>query len=280
MEIDGYSLHNVWKAINMRFLGGNPDYTGKDGFFLMKGRDYSIFKSDITLKCHTLILLEDVYPLFKKERRIKILTNKYLDAALWKYGLEGLRNAKRIMGDKTSTGFFPKSYLLQFKLNNPNLETGKGGGCLIGIVLSWVNNRWNLQVFSRVTEVTINLLADMYFIQALIKELVNEGDLPGVTFPTINTVWNIALANQKRDRVPLFLLFTQGDIGVKDFMLSKPTNRWQKVIVDHFWKIFIYPEKINWAQRKRWALKFQELSQMDWTIIKEIYKDDIKNEVL
>lgn len=270
MEINGYSLHNVWREINMKFLGGDPDRNVTDGFFLMKGRDYAIFKSDITLRCHTLILPEDVYPLFRKEKRIKVLTNKYLDKTLWEYGLEGLRNAKRTMGDKTSTGFFPRSYLLQFKLSNPKLETGKGGGCLIGIVLSWVNDRWNLQIFSRITEVTINLLADMYFIQALIRELVNEGDLPGVTFPTINTVWSIALANQKRDRVPLFLLFCYGDEFVRGFMLSKPTNnRWQEVIVNHFWKIFIYPEKINWAQRKRWASKFKELSQIDWTLIKE-----------
>lgn len=265
MEIRGYSLYNVWKAINMRFLGGDPDKNTEDAFSLIESRNYSIFKSDITLRCNTLILPENTYPLFKKERRIRILTRKYFDEDLWNEGVRGLRNASS----------FPKSFLLQFRLSNPKLETGKGGGCLIAIVLSWVNERWNLQIFSRVTEVTVNLLADMYFIQSLIKKLVDDGDLPGVKFPTLRTTWDIALANQKRDRVPLFLLFNFGDIMVKQFMLSKPSNRWQKVIIDHFWKTFIYPEKINWAQRKRWALKFQELSQMDWTIIKEVYKDDL-----
>jgi len=261
MEINGHSLYNVWRGVNMKFLSANSlDKGFKNDFYLPKGRDYSLFQSDVTLRCDSLFLPDDVHPLFKIERRIKNLLHKYLvDEDLWKKEVEGLRGATN----------FPKSFQFQFHLSNPKLETGKGGGCLIGMTLSWVNDRWNLHVYSRVTEVTINLLADMYFIQFSIKKLIEEGDLKKIEFPRLNIIWNFALANQKRDRVPLFLLFNYGDTFVRDFMLSEPTNRWQKTVVDHFWNIFIYPEKVNWAQRKRWSLKFLEASHVDWKTMKE-----------
>lgn len=265
MEIRGYSLYDIWEEINLRFLLANPDNKWED-FSLLKGRNYSIFKSDITLRCCSLRLPENVHPLFEKERRIKLLTRKYIDETLWEEGLRGLRRA-------TS---FPKSFLFQFRLSNPKLETGKGGGCLIGLVLSWVNDEWNLHIYSRITEITINLLADMYFIRFLIKKLIEDKDLQKVKFPILNTIWNIALVNQKRDRVPLFILFSNGDESVKNFMLAPSNTRWQKVIKEHFWDIFIYPEKINWAQRKRWALKFQEVTSYDWKEIKNAHISKLK----
>lgn len=260
MKIQGHSLYNVWRGVNMKFLSVKSG----EGLFL-PNRDYAIFGSGITLRCDSLTLPQGVSPLFDVERRIKLLTRKYINESLWNAGVEGLREMKHT----TSTGPFPKSFLLQFQLSNPNLETGKGGGCLIGLVLSWVNNKWNLHVYSRITEITINLLADMYFVQSLIRKLVYEGDLKRVDFPILNTTWNFALVNQKRDRVPIFLLFNWGDGFVREFMLSEPTNHWQKVIIEHFWKTFIYPEKVNWAQRKRWSLKFLELSELDWNKVKE-----------
>lgn len=262
MEIEGRSLYEVWKRVNMKFLSASSlDKGFKNDFYLPKGRDYSLFKSDVTLRCDSLALPSFVFPLFDIERRIKLLTRKYLvHEDLWKKEVEGLRGA-------TS---FPKSFQFQFHLSNSKLETGKGGGCLMGMILSWVNDRWNLHIYSRVTEVTINLLADMYFIQDLIRRLIKEGDLKKIEFPELNTIWNFALANQKRDRVPMFMLFSYGDEFVRDFMLlCKPTNRWQETIVDHFWNIFIYPEKVNWAQRKRWSLKFLETSHIDWRTMKE-----------
>jgi hypothetical protein len=264
MQIKGDNLWEVWKNINFHFIGADPDV--HNGFYLPKGRDYTLFKSDFTLRCRSLGgLPENVYPLFEKERRIKLLTRKYLNESLWEEGVRGLRRA-------TS---FPKSFLLQFRLSNPKLETGKGGGCLIGLVFSWIEGKWNLHVYSRVTEVTVNLLADMYFIQFLIKRLIEDGDLQGVEFSSLNTIWNIALVNQKRDRIPLFFLFAYGDGAAEGFMLDIPHGRWQRTVKKHFWDIFIYPEKINWAQRKRWSLKFKETSHRDWPKIKERYYEDI-----
>ena len=262
MEITGHSLYNVWRGVNMSFINMNCE-----GLFLPR-RDYAIFGTDVILRCNSLTLPQGVSPLFNVEKRIKLLTRKYINKDLWEAGVQGLRTMK--YRENTSTGLFPKSFQLQFQLSNPNLETGKGGGCLIGLVLSWVRGKWNLHIYSRVSEITINLLADMYFVQSLIRKLVYEGDLKKIEFPILNTTWNLALVNQKRDRVPIFLLFNYGDAFVRDFMFSKLTNPWQKRIIDHFWKVFIYPEKVNWAQRKRWSLKFLELSQKDWKMVKAI----------
>lgn len=262
MEIIGYNLHEVWKRVNMNFIS-----MGGNGLFLPR-RDYAIFGLDVTLRCSCLTLPENVSPLFDIEKRVKLLTRKYINKELWEAGVKGLRTMK--YRENTSTGLFPKSFQLQFQLSNPNLEAGKGGGCLIGLVLSWVRGKWNLHVYSRVSEITINLLADMYFIQSLIKGLTEAGDLKKIEFPILNTTWNLALVNQKRDRVPIFLLFNYGDVFVREFMLSKTPNPWQEIIIDHFWKVFIYPEKVNWAQRKRWSLKFLELSQKDWKMVKAI----------
>lgn len=268
MEMIANSLYRTWIGLNNGFIGADPD-NPKSGFVLMAKRDYSMFKSDIVLRCDTLELPDEVWPLFRKEDRIKILTRNYLDPILWQEGLNRLRDRKYQIARTTPVGwFFPKAFLFQFHHSKTKAKIPTGGGCLIGFVLIWFNDEWHLHIFSRMTEVTINLLADMYFIQSLIKKLINEGDLRKVDFPHLDTVWNIALANQKRDRVPMFLLFTDGDDQVKRFMRSESSTRWHRIIKEYFWDTFIYPEKVNWAQRKRWTDKFLENTKVDWRKLK------------
>lgn len=262
MEIIGNSLYDTWIGLNNAFIKTDPDNSLGEKFILMARRDYAMFKSNIVLKCDSLQLPDKEFFLFKKEKRIQLLSRKYIDPVLWEEGVDRLK-AKKYQNPR----FYPKAFVFQFHYQGRVSPTG--GGCLVAFVLSWFDSNWHLHVFSRTTEVTINLLADMYFIRFLVSDLINKGYLQGVEFPLLDTMWTFSLANQKRDRIPPYLLYTQGDSGVKKFMFAKPKNRWQKCIQDNFWDTFIYPEKITWEQRKRWTDKFLENTKIDWRFLSE-----------
>ena len=262
MEIVGSTLYDTWIGLNNAFIRTNPDNSLGEKFILMARRDYAMFKSNIVLKCDSLWLPDKEFFLFKKEKRIQLLHKRYLDPVIWQEGVDRL-TANKYQNPR----FYPKSFLFQFHHRGKISPTG--GGCLVAFILYWFDSSWHLHVFSRMTEITINLLADMYFIQSLILDLINDKHLQGVkNFPLLDTIWTFTLTNQKRDRIPPYLLYTGGDSAVKKFMSAKPKNRWQKCIQDNFWDTFIYPEKVNWAQRLRWTNKFLENTKIDWRKLK------------
>jgi hypothetical protein len=203
------------------------------------------------------------------DRRMTLLGNRYIDPELWQEGVERLV-ARRSRMARTN----PLSFVIPFhRRATSERKVPAGGGCLQTITFIWVNGRWELHVALRASEITARLIADMLFVKRSVNAIVEEVNFKKWE-PKTRIVWDIALASQMKYLVPLYVLFAEGEGQViNEYTSGKPEGIWQNIIWEHFWDTFIYPERITWAQRRKWSEKFLEMTSAPWAKLAKAGRD-------
>jgi len=251
MRLTAKTAYEAWQKLNHVFLADDS------GSMIMPGRDFSHAKYNVQLRVtNGFGLPDDPPPFFNMERRLKTLETRYIDPDLWKEGVERLL-ARR----DRATGTYPNTFLVQFhRRETRERKVPAGGGCLVSLNFTWFKKRWHLHVLSRASEITARLLADMYFVERAVNRVIEEAQVRKWDPDNLIIDWTLLLPSQMKYMVPIFLLFVEGEEAIKSMMVDPPLNDWHKIVQEHFWKEFIFPEKIKWAQRRKWSEKF-----LTWT---------------
>lgn len=256
MQIKAPTLYEAWKGINNSFINDDPSDA-----MLMPGRDFSFVKYNIELDAQGFGLPETPPPLFNKDRRVKLLEKRYIDPYVWDEGINRLIERR-----DRSTGSQPNSFLMLYHRRDTNeRKVPAGGGCLVSLNFTWWNKGWHLHILSRASEITNRLLGDSYFVKHSVDKIIEATGLKKWDPENVHITWNLLLPSQMKYMVFHFLLYTEGVEVLKDFVTSPPKNAWQEVVIEHFWKEFIHPEKISWAQRRKWSEQFiKETPEVNW----------------
>lgn len=248
-------LYEAWKSLNDEFL-----FSWGDDQFLIAGRDLPPRResSSVTYGCEISGIgfnLPEAQPFVGVDRRIRLLRGRYVDPTLWNESLNRLDLKKKNLGG-------PMSYVFPFHRAATGAPTG--GGCLISVTLSWYRKSWRIHVMSRASEITIRLLGDMYFIQHMVDEIIEQIPLKNwPEKPPIN--WHFLMCSQKRYVIPYYLLHTRGEAFVLDYMTDpKPKNLRHSGVQEYFWDSIVHPERVTWVQRRKWSEKFMRDSTLEW----------------
>jgi len=257
------TLYETWLKLNDDFL-----FTMTDDEFLLagrelpRGRDFSYMTYNITLSAKGFGLPES-NPFMKQDRRIKLLRGRYVHDILWKEALQRLKEK----GTKSSQG--PMSYVMPFYRTK---STPTGGGCLISLVFSWYNKSWKIHIMSRASEITIRLLGDMYFLESMVKEVLEEVPLKNWPGDNLQIDWTLLMCSQMKHVMPYYLLHTRGEDFVREYMLAEPQHLRHLGIIEYFWGDGVHPERVKWMQRRKWTDKFlKEANHTDWAGLAQEY---------
>ncbi|MDE2098832.1 MAG: hypothetical protein KGL39_16385 [Patescibacteria group bacterium] len=255
MRIRADTLYDAWVRLNQKFLD-KPE----DDAWLIPGRDFTNTRYNVQLHGEHGFQMPLVAPWWQKERRITLLEKRYIDPDLWDEGVNRLIERRDHMA-----GSQPGNFSIMFH-RRPTKErkVPSGGGCLISINFTWFKGRWNLHVLSRASEITYRLLADMYFLQYSVERAVAESNLKKWNPDDFTIDWTLLLPSQMKSMAPIFLQHVGGDEAVRRYMTWLPLHDWQRTVQAHFWGEFIYPEKITWAQRRKWSNLFFDETKADW----------------
>ncbi len=265
MEIQAKKLYTCWKKLNLEFLR-LPDETG----MLIPTRDFTRVTRYVRLRATNgfgLPRLEDLPPFFSSyERRANLLRKRYVDEQLWHEGVDRLKLKSKRMA-RTN----PLSFVVAFH-RRATSERGvpAGGGCLQTITFVWCDGVWSLHVYLRASEITARLLADLVFVNEAVNQIVEEVPIKKWDPKNAEIVWDLALASQMKYMIPIFLLYLKGEDFVVNYFSKEEQpddSNWVKTVRSHFWDTVIWPDRISWAQRRKWSEKFLEGTNTDWAAL-------------
>lgn len=264
MLLQRNTIWDCWKAINEEFIFGSPA-----GAAVFPGRDFSFVRYDVTLHATNGFGVPNSFrlpdgttkahiPLFPGQKRLDMLANRYIYPPFWDEAIA--RMAAKKVGSKQ-----PSSFLLQFyRRETVERKVPSGGGCLVGINFTWFEKAWHVHILSRASEITARLASDIYFADQCVRKVVKEASLRHWDPKNLDIRWTLLLPSQMKYMTPLYLLLNYGDRVVEEYMGMPAENDWQRIVQEHFWTTVIYPERISWAQRRKWAEKFLSWSNIDW----------------
>jgi len=278
MLIEANNLFEAWIKLNEQFMMLSPEH----GMHI-PSRDYTRIVSPVRLHVccgfgfdgsEDLHLLPPFYANY--ENRIKLLSKRYIQSDLWEEGIGRLQARQSRFQLKN-----PLSFVLQFhRRATTERKVPAGGGCLTQLTFIWINGRWSLHVTLRASEITAALMGDLVFVEYITRRVCEEVRMKNWDSNELEIVWDIALASQMKAIIPLFLLYTGGDENVWRQMFKDPDtlNEWHGSVVQHFWDVVIYPERITWHQRRRWSTKLLAASGLDWNIARDLWVKEYNRE--
>jgi len=265
LMVEGDNLYDGWIKLNEAYMNAMPE----EGMY-MSSRDFTRVFSPIRI--HTLggfgfdlDTRDSTLPPFysKYENRVNLLDKRYIDEELWETAL-----ARLILREKKMTRTNPLSFVFPFHRRATNeRKVPAGGGCLTQFTFVWYEERWQLHVTLRASEITVALAGDIAFVHHLVQRVKNRVRFRNWDDDKLEIFWDMSLGSQMKVVIPLFLLYTRGDLEVLDLMYKDPRkieNKWFADIVTHFWDIFIHPERVTWHRRLRWTRQFLGATQVDW----------------
>jgi len=265
MYVEASNMYEAWVEVNNRFV----DLQAVDGM-LMSSRDYTRVYWPIRLHVSggfgfdnsTYNELPGFYANY--ENRIKLLSKRYIDLDLWEEGIARIKAREKRMSIRN-----PLSFVLQFHRRATNeRKVPAGGGCLTQLTFVWYQNLWHLHVSLRASEITAALMGDIAFVQWLVEMVKSKVRLKNWDDDSLEIVWDISLASQMKSIIPLFLLYTRGDLGTLEKLYCDPKtcDPWFADVVEHFWETFIHIERVTWHRRQRWTKRFLEATEVDWDV--------------
>lgn len=241
MIIEGPDLFTCWKELNMACING-PDTEG----VIIKSMGVSKSLYDITLKASKGFGLPKETSLTKPEKRIALLTPRYIDEDLWDEGIKRLK-------DYNKPGSMPKALAIQFhrtKKVGDRKRVPKGGGCLLSLVITSFKKGWHIEIFSRAAEMTCTLLGDLYFLQHVLGMVKTQADLKNFEVENIDISWHMTTVHQTRFSVPVFLYEYHGKKGLKGLKSLK--TEWGEICFSQY-KDMINPEVKKMGTRLMWS---------------------------
>lgn len=266
LTVKAGTLMSAWEKLNWKFIT-LPESEGMH----IPTRDYTRVTWPVRLSVTRGFGFdgsdhEDLHGFFKDySHRIKLLHKRYIDPELWE---EGMLRLQARAGKLSSRN--PLSFIFQFhRRRTSERKVPAGGGCLSQIVFVWFQGKWGLHVTLRASEITASLMGDFVFVHYLVDRIRNEVNLKHFDPDNLEIFWDIALASQMKAIVPLFILYTRGDMAVLDWMYRNPKeidNPWEANVVQHFWDTFLHPDRISWGARRRWTNRFYEVTEIDWQV--------------
>ena len=273
MYIEANNMYEAWVKVNERFI----QMESKSGM-LMSSRDYTRVYWPVRLHVAGGFGFDESnryeLPSFyaNYQNRIRLLANRYIDSELWEEGISRIKTRERRMSSRN-----PLSFVIQFHRRPTNeRKVPAGGGCLTQITFVWYQNLWHLNVTLRASEITAALIGDIAFVQWVVEQVKDRVRLKNWDDGFLEIVWDIALASQMKSIIPLFLLYTRGDLGTFEFLFRDPSacDPWLGEVIEHFWETFIYLEKVTWHRRQRWTKRFLEATNVDWQKAHEKWRSE------
>ncbi len=261
------NLFKAWQKLNDDFIWADIEDSlmvgGKPG--LPAGREFSTVAYNIQFNAFGWGLpAENEY--LDPVRRVRLLTKRYINEPMWEEAFNRLNDKKKKQGG-------PMSFTFPFYRSADSAPTG--GGCLISLSFTWWEKKWHIHVMSRASEITTRLLGDIYFVKHCVDRILKDLNYELKKWPEDNEVeisWNLLMASQMKHVVPFYILDTHGEEKLEEYILAEPRDFRQKGVQDYFWDQTLHPEKINWAQRRKWSDKFVERVDLDkWLELKEEY---------
>ena len=256
IDLPGCTMYDCWLALNDSFIKQDPSSA-----MLMPGRDFSLAKYHVTMHATQGFGVPDtIPPFFSPEKRIGLLAKRYIDPEFWDPGI-----ARMLERRDRLTSSYPSTSVIMFnRRETTERKVPAGGGCLISINFTWYQKQWHVHILSRASEITVRLLGDIMFLEYCVNKAAHEAQLKKWDPKNLHITWTLLLPSQMKYMVPLYLLHTKGMDAVHEFMTQRSHHAWMATIQEHFWNEFIFPEKISWAQRRKWSEKFLDVAELDW----------------
>lgn len=202
--------------------------------------------------------LDPKFP-FHESRRVALLEKRYLDQGLWDENVARLQWATR---NGSSIFTFPaRSYNFLLHRDSSLKRNPRGGGCLLGMSLTFDRGVLSLDILSRASESVCALYGDFLFVEYLLDKALKEG---GVTkFPRagyqMNIRWMISIAYQNSVYGPPFLLWNWGPEkfqrwldGKEHFPNKKEESFWSKRLRQYVNEVSL-GTKYGEGNRGRWS---------------------------
>lgn len=194
--------------------------------------------------------LQTEFP-YHTPKRIDLLTKRYVDPLLWAESVKNLREANL----KHDVWKFPPTSFNFILHRDPSLKRNpRGGGCLMGMSLTFDRRLLYVDVLSRASESVCALYGDLMFVENLVGHAL---ELAGIRNKTHNTHvrWNISVAYQNAVYSPPFFVWEMGPETFRSWVRgrSKGKTRWEQRLLKYMREVTFNPQFNKVGTRKKWA---------------------------
>lgn len=239
-------MRDAYMKINNEFIFGTLDYE-------RGGVTAHHQANEIYIKHATCDLALDE---FGYERaKWSMLTKLYFDAESF-----GLMIARIKHYDEKRNGKYMPHLALQFRDRG-----NRSGACLLAISIGFVKTRgWELEVFTRASEVSTRLPADFIFLYKIIQEICKYIDAKP---EDIAIRWHAASMYQSILSAPMFMVMA----GYEDWILKhditdREITHWQMSIIKRYHKAYMSDGYSTYKSQRRAVKAYQKQKAGEYNI--------------